>query len=209
MKKTCHQNAQRHVNSLLPIVELYIASIADIEKISDHLNDLPEKLKTLQQQAELLNLNTAQSTSDSELQLQQTEFILDSLVDDLDRVSTNFSKFEYKLKNIVALQERLEALQTERINGLTSARIYKLLEKERQELLPASTTPSKKKQKTSWRKLIDLRRGFSARKLAISMAVIAGLSFAWLGGYSSAKDRQTDSKMVETVEQTDNSLMKI
>ena len=209
MKKTCHQNAQRHVNSLLPIVELYIASIADIEKISDRLNDLPEKLKTLQQQAELLNLNTAQSTSDSELQLQQTEFILDSLVDDLDRVSTNFSKFEYKLKNIVALQERLEALQTERINGLTSARIYKLLEKERQELLPASTTPSKKKQKTSWRKLIDLKRGFSARKLAISMAVIAGLSFAWLGGYSSAKDRQADSKTVETVEQTDNSLMKI
>ena len=209
MKKICHQNVQRHVNSLLPIVELYIASIADVKKIGDRLNVLPAELRTLQQQAELLSLSTAQSTRDSEAQLQQTEFILDSLVDDLDRVSASFFEFEYKLKNIVALQERLEALQAERVYGLTPERIYKLLEKERQKSPSPNTNSGRKEQKFSGRKLINLRRRFIDRGLAISMAIVASLSLAWLGGYSCTQGQQTNSKAVETTEQTDNSLIDI
>ena len=143
MKNICHQNVKRRVNSLFPIVELYIDLTADVEKISKQLNVLPAELEILQHQADLLNLKSAQNfTKDSELQLQQTEFILDSLVDDLDRISNSFGAFEYKLNNIMALKERLEALQEERVHGLTPEKIYKLLEKER-ELSPAKSAPKK------------------------------------------------------------------
>ena len=129
------------------------------------------------------------------------------MVDDLDRVSTNFAAFEYKLKNIMVLKQRLEALPAERVHGLTPERIYKLLEKERQKLSPAENTSGKKTQKFSWRKLINLGFGFGDPKLAVLIAVVASLSLSWLGGYSFGKLQETDSKTVETVKQTGNSSM--
>ena len=200
MKKICHKNIQRHAASLIPITELYIASIADVEQINERLNILPAELEALQQQADILDLKSGrESTDDLASQLQQTEFILDSLVDDLDRVSTNFAAFEYKLKNIMALQERLEALQAERVYGLTPERIYKLLEKQRQKSLQVEKEPNKKEPNINWQKLQNLRHGFTKRKLALTLAIIASLSLSWAGGYSFARVQETNSKTVKTL----------
>ena len=210
MKKICHKNIQRHVASLIPITESYIASLADVEQINKRLNTLPAELEALQQQADILDLNSGrESTDDLGSQLQQTEFILDSLVDDLDRVSNNFAAFEYKLKNIMALKERLEALQAERVYGLTPERIYKLLEKERQKSAPVEPEPNKREQNISWQKLQNLRHSFTKRKLALSLAIIASLSLSWTGGYSFAKAQQTKDKAVEAIEKSDNSTINI
>jgi hypothetical protein len=190
---------------LIPITELYIASIADVEQINNQLNILPAELEALQQQAGILDLKSGrESTDDLASQLQQTEFILDSLVDDLDRVSTNFTAFEYKLKNIMALKERLEALQAERVDDLTPERIYKLLEKERQKSAQVEKEPN-----INWQKLQNLKHSFTKRKLALSLAIVATLSLSWAGGYSFAKVQETKDKAVETIGKTDNSAINI
>lgn len=210
MKKICHKNIQRHVASLIPITKSYVAAIADVEQINNRLNILPAELEALQQQTDILDLKSGrESTDDLVSQLQQTEFVLDSLVDDLDRISTNFAAFEYKLKNIMALKERLEALQTERLYGLTPERIDKLLEKERQKSALVEKEPNKKEPNINWQKLQNLRHSFTKRKLVISLIIIASLSLSWAGGYSFAKVKLTEDKAVETIEKTDDSAIDI
>ena len=108
----------------------------------------------------------------------------------------------------MALQERLEALQAERVYGLTPERIYKLLEKERQKSLPAEKEPNKKEPNINWQKLQNLRHAFTKRKLALSLAIIASLSLSWVGGYSFAKVQETNDKTVKTLSNEANLLRK-
>lgn len=209
MKKVCHKNIQRQVTSLIPIVELYITLIAEVEQTLAQLNVLPGELSNLQKQSNLLRLKSFQnstSTEDLELQLQQTEFILDSLVDDLDEVSTNLVTFESKLKDVIVLKERLEALQIERINGLTPERIYKLLEKHQQRSLQSDSVLTKKEPNTGWQKLGDLGHKLRERKIVTTLAIVASLSLGWIGGYhSSINVNSNGDRTVETTEETNNS----
>lgn len=206
MKKIGHHNLQRQVNNLIPIVQLYVNSAADLQQIHTKINLLPVELKNLQQQAERLEQKSADRSTNLEEQVQQTEFQLDSLIDDLDRVSTDVVALERKLKNIIALKERLEALQEERINGLTPERIYLLLEKQKQQELeenrttPANSSMSEKIEQ----KLIKLSSIFSDRKVIVSLTVVASLFLGWGAGYHSSLIR-AERDTTETTRNVENS----
>ncbi|MGL6341235.1 MAG: hypothetical protein ACRC80_19100 [Waterburya sp.] len=227
MKKIYYGNIQRQVTSLIPIIELYITLIKEIEQTKNKLNILPVELKSLKKQADLLNLKSAhKSADDLQPELEQTEFKLDSLVDDLDEVFINLVTFECKLKNIIALRERLEAIQEERINGLTPERIYKLLEKQKQrsEAMPSSLSSEdnnliKQKLINFGNKLRDYHKDtlrkwlchafgdypkgtLRDRKTAVSLAIIASLSLGWIAGYhSSTNVTLNDNETVETTQE--------
>jgi hypothetical protein len=208
MKKIYYGNIQRQVTSLIPIIELNITLITAIEETKNKLNILPNELKSLKKQADLLNLKSAQKSADDlQSEFQQAEFKLDSLVDDLDEVFINLVTFECKLKNIIALRERLEAVQEERINGLTPERIYKLLEKQKQhsEAMRSGLstednhTLTKKDNNFLQQKLINLGNKLRDRQIAVSLAIIASLSLGWIAGYHSFTNvTLNDNGAVET-----------
>jgi hypothetical protein len=130
MKKICSKDIHRQITSLIPIIELCMTLTTSIERTNNKLNTLPEELEKLRKKANFLKSRSSEKPTLALLsQLEQTEFELDSLVDDLDRVLLDLIGFDRQLKNIIALKERLEAIQEERINGLTPERIYKLLAK--------------------------------------------------------------------------------
>lgn len=209
MKKIGHKNLQRQVSNLIPMVKLYVNSIADLEQIHTKINLLPADLKNLQQQADLLEQKSDhKSTDDIEAHVQQTEFQLDSLIDDLDRVSADVVTFEHKLKNIIALKERLEAMQEERINGLTPERIYRLLAKQQQHELEENNSTSKRQNMSQiiGQKLIGLGSTLSDRKVIISLTMVVSLFLGWGAGYHSSINARADGDTTETIEkESDNS----
>ena len=209
MKKIGHKNLQRQVSNLIPMVKLYVNSVAGLEQIHAQINLLPADLKNLQQQANLLEQKSdSKSTDELEAHVQQTEIQLDSLIDDLDRVSTDVVTFERKLKNIIAIKERLEALQEERINGLTPERIYRLLAKQQQHELEENNSTSKR-QNTSrviGQKLIELGSILSDRKVIISLTMMVSLFLGWGAGYHSSINVRVDGDTTETIKkEIDNS----
>lgn len=205
MKKIGYGNIQRQVTSLIPIIELYISLITDIEQTKNKLNILPAELKNLKKQSNLLNIQSWQkSANDLQPELQQTEFQLDSLVDDLDEVLINLVTFECKLKNVIALKERIEAIQEERINGLTPERIYKLLEKQKQQEEENNSTSTKKNNNNTEQKLIKFG-SMRDRKIAVSFAIVASLSLGWIAGYQAATNNQiNENKTVEATQVESN-----
>jgi hypothetical protein len=210
MKKIYYGNIQRQITSLIPLIELYITLLTEIELTKNKLNILPAELKSLKKQANFLSLKSDQKSADDlQPELQQAEFNLDSLVDDLDEILINLVTFECKLKNVIALKERLEALQEERINGLTPERIYKLLEKQKQrsETMPLGLSPennstlTKKDNNFSRQKLINFGNKLRDRKIAVSLAIVVSISLGWIAGYSSAtNDHFNDNKTVEAIQ---------
>jgi hypothetical protein len=206
MKKIGYGNIQRQVTSLIPIIELYISLITDIEQTKNKLNILPAELKNLKKQSNLLNIQSWQkSANDLQPELQQTEFQLDSLVDDLDEVLINLVTFECKLKNVIALKERIEAIQEERINGLTPERIYKLLEKQKQQEEENNSTSPKKNNNITQQKLIKFGSKLRDRKTAVSFAIVVSLSLGWIAGYQAATNNQiNENKTVEATQVESN-----
>lgn len=207
MGKICYINIQRQITSLIPIIENCISLIEEVDRTKSELNLLPTELESLKEQADFLQARSSQQSElDWQSALQETEFKLDSLVDDLDGILVYLASFQYKLKNIVSLREKLEAIQEERIDGITLERIYKLLKKQPRSLIVSSLqssntqkSASKKNQnKIGWSKIFAINDKFRSKKIAITVAFIASLSLGWIVGYySSTSFKLTEKNVIE------------
>ncbi|GAB4533278.1 MAG: hypothetical protein Tsb0014_18510 [Pleurocapsa sp.] len=198
MRKICHKNIQRQVASLVPILELCISLIAETEQTKNQLNILPLELDSLKEKADKLNNKiNAQQKTNLQFELQQMEFELDSLVNDLDGILIALATFDRKVKNTVALQERLEALQQERLDSITPERIYKLLEKQPRSQNKDTQTISKSQDKIFLsekatnikQKIINVSHKFRHPRIIISLSILASLSLGWVAGYYSSLDK--------------------
>ena len=190
---------------MIPIIELCLPLIEEVDETKNKLNILPPELENLKKQAEFLQLEPSLITSHSaqnsnlESHLEETECKLDFLITELEAILIHLADFNYKIKNLIVLKERLEALQEERSNGLTPERIYRLLELQ-QKRSPESLRdkPIAKPHNTNvwWRKIIN----YHNQRLAVTMAIIVSLSLGWIFGYSSSINFQTtDSNVLEQV----------
>lgn len=201
MKKIQHQNLQHQIANLITIIELYLPVIEEIEKTQNKLSFLPNELEKLQKLSANLKEEAANktevATSDSQLDLppNETEYYLDSLVNDLEGVFIYLNTFENKLKNILVLEERLEALQEERIKGITPERISKLLEQQR-----SHKATKTEKIKNFGRKIVNDR---STQKIAVGMAVFVGTIF--FTAYNSPTEPQVIESTIIEEKEIDNS----
>ena len=211
MKKTCHENLQRQIDSLISLMELCLPFVEKIKRTENKLDRLPHELEFLKQQAELLenksSLSAVLSSSSSSLEakIQETEFKIDFLVDDLEEILVDFAALDIDLKNLLTIGEKLEAIQEERIDNITSERIYKLLEKQ-QDLAKASSQSSlSKKSPFNWRKnwkqkIATYYERLNHQKTALSLAILVSLSLGWLSGYASSSNSQLNE--IEVIEET-------
>ena len=199
MKQTHHQDLQRQISNLVAIIEMYIPLIEQVKKSKLKLDILPAELENLKQQLNLLEtssfLETLYYSSD---RIQETESKLDFLVDDLEGILVDLTTVDRQVKNLVALKERLEAVQEERIIGITPDRIYKLIAKQQ---LPR---PAEKKQiQTSYVKfwqqsIANSTQKFSKKTLLIGLAMVASLSCGWIAGsYSVNEIESNNSSLVQ------------
>lgn len=96
-----------------------------------------------------------------------------------------------QINNVLALKERLEATQEERIDSITPERIYKLLEKQRATVEETTNRQSSIKanclQKT-WQKIVNYR---PTRKLTTVTAVTSGIILSFALFYYSAIEPQS------------------
>ena len=133
--KNQRQDLQRQLADLIPIIELCIPIIEDTNETKIKLLSLSIELEKIKEHAEKLQTKTSLEDNDksaihsTNAQLKTTEFAIDSLVDDLEEVFVYLTSQNHKLNNFLALKERFEAVQEERIDGITPERIYNLLEK--------------------------------------------------------------------------------
>ena len=158
-----------------------------MEKIKNHA----EKLQT---KASLEDKNKSASHS-TNTQLETTEFAIDSLVDDLEEVFAYLTSQNHKLNNFLALKERFEAVQEERIDGITPERIYNLLEKRQQEERDRDPKPIKANRvRQFWRKIVEYKPSKKiAKTTAIATVVILAFSTIF---YSSIKYQSTEESAI-------------
>ena len=212
MKKKCYGDIQRQITALIPIVKLCITLTAEVEKTKKKLTILPQELENLTKQANYLLSKTSQKNGlNSFAELQEMEFRLDSFVDDLETVFSNLTVLDGNLKNVVSLKEKLEAIQEERIDGITPERIYKLLEKQQRSRHRNQVSSSEKPKSNNflvninnniWQKIFKLGHRLRDPKVVFSLAIIASLSIGWTAGYHSSLGVSVSEN--ETVEATKN-----
>ena len=203
MKKIRHQNLQRQITNLISIVEMYIPLIEEIEQSKHKLSALPTELDSLKQQLEFLKLQSSQTNLyDSQnflpSPIKETDSKLDFLVDDLEGIFVYLTTFESKLKNLLVLKERLEAVQEERIGGFTPERIYRLLERKEQNSQP-DNIPSHKnfRSQSLWQKIANYKY---SKKLAIGTAFISGtILFFSMVSYSSMNQQSINDNTAPEV----------
>ncbi|WP_319422621.1 hypothetical protein [Pleurocapsa sp. FMAR1] len=206
MKKIRHQDLQRQIVNLISIVEMYIPLIEEIDKSKNKLSALPTELDSLKQQLEFLKLQSSQTNFyDSQNSIlpspiKETDIKLDFLVDDLEGIFVYLTTFESKLKNIIVLKERLEAVQEERIGGFTPERIYRLLERKDQSS-QHDNIPSHKnfRSQSLWQKIANYKY---SKKLAIGTALISGtiLLFSMVS-YSSMNQQSINDNTTQEIKQ--------
>ncbi len=206
MKKISHQNLQCQITNLISIVEMYIPLIEEIDKSKKKLSALPTELDNLKQQLEFLKLQSSQTnfydSQNSVLPspIKETDSKLDFLVDDLEGIFVYLTTFESKLKNLIVLKERLEAVQEERIGGFTPERIYRLLERKEQNSQP-DNIPSYKnfRSQSLWQKIVNYRY---SKKLAMSTAFISGIIlFFSMVSYSSMNQQSIQSNTAQEIKE--------
>lgn len=220
MKQQCYGNIQRQVNSLITIIEFCISLARETELTQNKLNILPGEIEELRKQVEYLNsIPTQKQSSALKERLQEVEFKIDSLVDDLDNILVDLFTFDGKLKNVIALREKLEAIQEERIDGITPERIYELLAKEQRRLQERECISSSQSPKNSfigsltnniWQKVKGWSYNLREPKTAISLAIIVSLSFGWMVGYHSSTNlKLNDNQTVDANKKLNNSSVDI
>ena len=208
--KNQRQNIQRQIADLIPIIEHCLPLIERAEQMQEKLKSLPTDLEQIKKFTYFLKLETYQQSKNSTenssfISTETTEYKLDSLVDDLEEILTYLASIEYQINNVLALKERLEATQEERIDGITPERIYKLLEKQRATVEETTNHQSSIKanrlQKT-WQKIVNYR---PTRKLTTVTAVTSGiiLSFS-LFYYSAIEPQSIKSDVNQKNEQLNN-----
>lgn len=198
MKQTRHQDFQRQITNLIPIIEMYIPLIEEVEKSKNKLNMLPTQLENLKQKLEFLKLESSPTISDNlPSKIQETEFEIDFLVDDLEGILVHLTSFDRQVKNLIAIRERLEAVQKERIDGFTPERIYKILERRQQlssyfpDNMPSTQT---NRFENWWQKIVNYK---FFRKLVITTVSISGIILLFSTISYSAINQQLDES--ETV----------
>lgn len=212
MKQQCYKNIQRQVNSLIIIIEFCIALTKETELIQIKLNTLPSKIEELSEQVDYLNFIVTQKNSFAlKKDIEAIEFKIDSLVDDLDIIFVNLFAFNSKLKNVIALREKLEAIQEQRIDFITPEKIYKLLAKEQRHLQDRECISTSKLPKNNiWQKARGWSHNLREPKTAIVLVIIASLSLGWTVGYHSSTNlKLNDNQTVESTKKSNNSSVDI
>ena len=203
MKQNQRKNTQRQIADLIPIIELCLPLIKKLNATQNKLKFLPTELELLKNQAELLDLEMSleqfqeSADSDSKLLSETNEFELDSIVDNLEEIFIYFTTLDGELKNLLALKERLEAIQEERIDNLTPERVYKLLEKQQENLQnktdrESSITPNQFQE--FWQKIIKYR---PSKKLIKVSAITTGIILSFSLIYNSAIEYQSIESSVQ------------
>lgn len=200
--KNQRQDLQRQLADLIPIIELCIPIIKDTNETKIKLLSLSIELEKTKKHAE--KLQTKAFLEDDEksarhstnTQLETTEFAIDSLVDDLEEVFAYLNSQNHKLNNFLALKERFEAVQEERIDGITPERIYNLLEKKQQEERDRDTKPIKANRiRQFWRKIAKYKPSKNIAKTT-AFATVVILAFSTIF-YSSIKYQSTEESAIE------------
>lgn len=209
MKKNQRKNTQRQIADLIPIIELCLPLIKKLNATQNKLKFLPTELELLKNQAELLDLEMSleqfqeSADSDSKLLSETNEFEIDSIVDNLEEIFIYFITLDGELKNLLALKERLEAIQEKRIDNLTPKRIYMLLEKQAnvQNSTNCNLSIKSSRFQTTWQKIIEHR---VSKKLAKFSAITIGtiLSFSLI--YNSAIEYQSIESSVQQKQENVN-----
>ena len=207
MKRLNRKNLQRQITNIIPIIELCLPLIEEIEQAKNKLNILPSELENLKQQLEYLKLEPSQATSnDSQSPIKETESKLDFVVDDLEVILANLTTLDSKINNLIVLKERLEAIQEERIDGLTPERIYKLLEKQQQQALESSERKSSIKTHhfyNLWQKIANYKY---AKELAMSTAITLGTVLCFsVFAYSLTKSQVIETNIIEESQESKTS----
>ena len=203
MKQNQRKNTQRQIADLIPIIELCLPLIKKLNATQNKLKFLPTELELLKNQAELLDLEISleqfqeSADSDSKLLSETNEFELDSIVDNLEEIFIYFTTLDGELKNLLALKERLEAIQEERIDNLTPERVYKLLEKQQENLQnktdrESSITPNQFQE--FWQKIIKYR---PSKKLIKVSVITTGIILSFSLIYNSAIEYQSIESSVQ------------
>lgn len=203
MKQNQRKNTQRQIADLIPIIELCLPLIKKLNATQNKLKFLPTELELLKNQAELLDLEMSleqfqeSANSDSKLLSETNEFELDSIVDNLEEIFIYFTTLDGELKNLLALKERLEAIQEERIDNLTPERVYKLLEKQQENLQnktdrESSITPNQFQE--FWQKIIKYR---PSKKLIKVSVITTGIILSFSLIYNSAIEYQSIESSVQ------------
>lgn len=195
--KNQRQNLQRQIADLIPLLEICLPLIKQIDRTQGKLKLLPVELEQLKEYAELLNLkpslekpqNSDSAESSLRSPIEATHYKLDSIVDDLEGILVYLTNLDCQLKNVLALKERLEAVQEERIDGITPDRIYKLLEKQQQlkSQDKYANSPTKTiRLRRVWQKLLNYKY---SKKIAITTAIttVIIISFSVIFNTSSEK----------------------
>ncbi|WP_036488433.1 hypothetical protein [Myxosarcina sp. GI1] len=211
MKQNQRKNTQRQIADLIPIIELCLPLIKKLNKTQDKLKFLPTELELLQNQAKLIDLEMSLeesrnlADSDSQLISETNEFELDSIVNDLEGIFIYLTTLDDGLKNLLALKERLEAIQEERIDSLTPERVYKLLEKQQENLQNKTNLQSGSKSnrfQKVWQKIVDYR---PSKKLIKVSVITTGIILSFSLIYNSVIEHQSvENNMQQKQENPEN-----
>lgn len=214
MKETSYKNAHRQVTNLISLIELCLPFTEEINKTKNRLKFLPGKLEYLKAQAEHLkqksySLNAEDSIylcdrynrddSYSLWEIENTELELDFLVTSLEDTLTYLEHLKGQIENLVVLKERVEALQEERLVGITPERIYKLIEK--QQLENSKDLNDKPSAENNYfgrirQKIADYKY---SKGIAKTTAIAAGVILCFsLGSYSSIRHQTNENHTLQT-----------
>lgn len=118
MKNLNHKSLQFQIENLIPILELWVSLLEETNKAKKNLEELPAHLEYLKEQTNAAKLNKSRISISSvshpsktdELESQKVDFIK-TLMSDLEAKLPQLITLDHKINNLVALRERLEALQ--------------------------------------------------------------------------------------------------
>ena len=116
MKNLNHKSLQFQIENLIPILELWIALLEETHKTQRNLEELPAHLEYLKQQINVVKLNKSRASAShqpkiSEFESQEVDFKLKTLLNNLEAKLPQLITMDKKINDLVALRERLEALQ--------------------------------------------------------------------------------------------------
>ena len=214
MKETSYKNVHRQITNLISLIELCLPFTEEINETKNRLKFLPDKLEYLKAQAEHLKQKThSVSTKDSICygdraneangynlwEIENTELELDFLVTNLEDTLIYLERLKGQIENLVVLKERVEALQEERLVGITPERIYQLIEKQKLENskdLNDNSSAEKNYFGRIWQKIADYKH---SKRIAKTTAIVAGVvMFFSLGSYSSIKYQTNENHTLQT-----------
>ena len=210
--KNQRQNLQRQLADLIPIIELCIPIIGDTNETKIKLLSLLIELEKLKRHAEYLQARASSEDAEKAVdyskntQLETIEFAIDSLVDDLEEAFAYLTSQNHKLNNFLALKERFEAIQEERIDGITPERIYNLLEKRQlQQERDRDIKPTKATRlQQFWQKIVNYK---PPKKIAETIGISTWIILAFsIISYSSFDYQNANESTLKENKEIDTSV---